>query len=110
MSDIERIASELHAEASIDFFHVCMVAEILREELDLQSQEEIRRCTLDVIGRLMALGVFPGDYDHATTMLFWPGTTAELLQRIESEWIAMGTTPTLEHPICWFGLKRSEPV
>ena len=33
-----------------------------------------------------------------------------LLKRIESEWIAMGTTPTLEHPICWFGLKRSEPV
>ncbi len=110
MLEIERVTSELRAEVEIDFFHVCMIAEILREELGLQSQEEIRRCTLDVIGRLMALGVYPGDYDHATTMLFWPGQPEALLKRIEAEWVAMGTTPTLEHPICWFGLKRSEPV
>jgi len=43
-------------------------------------------------------------------MLFWPGEPEALLKRIEAEWVAMGTTPTLEHPICWFGLKRSEPV
>jgi len=63
-----------------------------------------------VIGRLMALDVYPGDYDHATTMLFWPGEPEALLKRIKAEWIAMGTTPTLEHPICWFGLKPSGPA
>ncbi len=110
MSEIERITSELRAEADRDFLHVCMIAESLREDLDLRSQEEIRRCTLDVIGRLITLDVYPGDYDHATTMLFWQGEPEVLLKRIEAEWIAMGTTPTLEHPICWFGLKRSGPV
>jgi len=54
--------------------------------------------------------VYPGDYDHATTMLFWPGEPEALLKRIKAEWIAMGTTPTLEHPICWFGLKPSGPA
>ncbi len=109
-ADIERTTCELRAEADVDFFDVSLIAESLREDLDLQSQEEIRRCTLDVIGRLMTLDVYPGDYDHATTILFWPGEPEVLLKRIEAEWVAMGTTPTLEHPICWFGLKRSEPV
>jgi len=109
-AEIARITSELRAEIDRDFFDVSFIAESLREDLDLRSQEEIRRCTLDVIGRLMARGVYPGDYDHATTMLFWPGEPEALLKRIEAEWIAMGATPTLERPICWFGLKRSGPV
>ncbi len=97
-ADIERTTCELRAEADIDFFDVSLIAESLREDLDLRTQGEIRRCTLDVIGRLMARGVYPGDYDHATTMRFWPGEPEALLKRIEAEWIAIGTTPTLDHP------------
>ena len=108
MSGIETITTELRAEAEVDFFHVCMVAEILREELDLRTQKEILSCTLDVIRRLMVLGVYPGDYGNATTILFWPGEPDEVLKRIENEWMEMGMTPTLEHPICWFGLKRAD--
>jgi len=110
MSDIERMISEFRAEADIDFLEVPFIAESLREHLCLRGQEEIRRCTLDVIERLMALGVYPGDYDYATTMSFWPGEPGDLLKRIEGEWIAIGKTPTSAEPICWFGLKRSEPV
>lgn len=107
---IERTIQELRDEAEIDFVSLPLIAESVREELDLQSQEEIRRHALDVVQRLTALGVYPGDYDHAVTMSFWSGTEHELVKRIEAEWIAMGTTPTLEHPICWFGLKASKPA
>ena len=108
MSEIQRITNELRAEAEIDFFDVSFIAGSIREDLDVQNQEELRCNTLDVIQRLMALGVYPGDYDYATTMNFWLGEPDILLKRIEAEWIAMGKTPTLEQPVCWFGLKRSE--
>lgn len=107
---IERTTRELRDEAEIDFVSLPLIAESLREDLDLQSQDEIRRHALDVVQRLTTLGVFPSDYGHATTMRFWPGEPDELLRRIEAEWIAMGTTPTLEHPICWFGLKPIKPA
>lgn len=102
---IDRIARELHDEAEIDFISLPLIAESLREDLDLQSQKDIRRHTLDVIERLIARGVHPGDYDYATTLSFWPGEPSEHLRRIETEWIAMGKVPTLAESICWLGLK-----
>ena len=110
MSEIERITRELRAEADVDFVSLDLIAESIREDLDIQNDDEIRSYTLDVIRRLMILGVYPGDYDHATIISFWAGTKDQLVKRIEAEWIAMGTTPTMEHPICWFGLKPSESV
>ena len=107
---IERTVGELRAEADIDFIDLPFIAGSLREDLDLQTQDDIRRHTLEVIRRLMEQNVYPGDYDYAVTMAFWPGEPEVLLKRIESEWIAMGHPPTLEHPICWFGLNRTEPV
>jgi hypothetical protein len=58
-ADVERTTCELRAEADIDFFDVSLIAESLREDLDLRTQGEIRRCTLDVIGRLMARACTP---------------------------------------------------
>lgn len=104
-SEIEQMTRELRDEADIDFVEVPFIAESLREHLGLQSQHDIRRCTLNVIERLMARGVYPGDYDFATTISFWPGEPSEHLQRIEAEWIVMGQTPTSAAPICWLGLK-----
>jgi hypothetical protein len=103
---IERTVEELRVEADVDVIDVSLIAESLREDLDLKTQEEIRRHTLDVIERLITHGVCPGDYDHASTLAFWPGQPSEHLRRIEAEWIALGTTPTLAEPICWLGLKR----
>lgn len=100
--EIECMAQQLRTEADVDFFDISLIAEPLRERLGLQSQDEIRHHTLRVIEKLIALGVRPGNYDYATTISFWPGTPAELLDRIETEWIALGRTPDLGEPICWF--------
>lgn len=105
---IGRTIQEMRAEAEIDFIDVSLIAESIREDLNLKDQRDIRRHTLDVIERLMNQGVHPGDYDQPTTLSFWPGEPDEHLRRIEAEWITMGRTPTLEHPICWFGLKTLE--
>ena len=102
--EVEGMAQQLRAEADIDFFDISLIAEPLRERLGLQSQDDIRHHTLRVIERLIALGVKPGDYDYATTISFWPGTPAELLDRIETEWVALGRTPDLGESICWFSL------
>ena len=102
---IERTARELRNEAELDFIDLPFIAGSLREDLDLKTQEDIRRHTLDVIRRLMERGVYPGDYDHAIDMAFWPCEPSEHLLRIEAEWIAMGQPPTLSDPICWLGLK-----
>ena len=107
---IENTVRELRDEASVDFISLPLIAESLREDLDLQTQKDIRRHAIEVIRRLMQLGICPGDYDLAVTISFWPGSLDELLKRIEAEWIAMGRSPTLEHPICWFGLKHPEPA
>ena len=90
---IEITVRELRDEADIDFVSLPLIAESLREDLDLQSQKDIRRHALDVIERLMARGVYPGDYDHATTLSFWPGEPSEHLRRIETEWDRNGSCP-----------------
>lgn len=105
---IERTAVELRAEADVDFISLPLIAESLREDLGLQSEQDIRRHTLDVIERLMARGVYPGDHDDATILSFWPGKPSEHLRRIETEWIAMGKTPTLAESICWLGLRSKD--
>jgi hypothetical protein len=102
---IERMTRELRDEADIDFIDLPFIAENLREDLDLKTQDEIRRHTLEVVRRLMDRGVYPGDYDHAIHMAFWPGGPSEHLRRIEAEWIAMSKPLTLSDPICWLGLK-----
>ncbi len=102
---VEKTARELRNEADVDFISLPLIAESLREDLDLKSQKDIRRHTLDVIERLMARGVYPGDYDYATKLSFWAGEPSEHLRRIEIEWIAMGKTPTLAESICWLGLR-----
>lgn len=110
---IARIARELRAEADIDFVSLPLIAESLREDLGLKSQEQTRDHTLEVIRRLMERGVFPGDYTlddlvNGNGFQFRSGTPDDLLAWIETEWVAMGHTPTLENPICWFALKPPE--
>lgn len=107
---ISKIVRELRAEADIDFFDVSFIAEGLREDLHLRDQSEIRRHTLEVIRRLMQQGVYPGDYtlsdlEGGSSFQFKAGTPEELLSWIETEWIAMGRTPTFEDPI-WFALRK----
>ena len=109
-TEIERIASELRAEIDRDVFDMSFVAESVREDLNLHDQSDIRFYTLDVIRRLMMRDIYPGDYNYAATISFWPGEPGALLKRIEEEWTAMGKTPTSVEPICWFGLKPSKPA
>ena len=110
MSEIDRITSELRNEADIDFFDISLIAGTVQEDLGLRSEREIRRCTLEVIRGLMARGVYPGDYtmeglQRGEGFQFWSGEPDELLKRIEAEWIALGKTPNLAEPICWFALR-----
>ena len=109
---IERTARELRNEADIDFTSLPFIAGVLREELELKTQEEIRHYSLDVIRRLMERGVYPGDFtlddlESGRGFQFRPGTPTELLSWIEAEWLAMDHAPNFEDPICWFALKRS---
>jgi hypothetical protein len=107
--DLERTVGELLRETDVDFINIPMIAEFVREDLDIETQDDIRRHTLDVVGRLMTRGVYPGEYDHAITLEFWPGEPSDHLRRIKAEWIAIGKTPTLAEPICWLGLKLGPP-
>ena len=110
---IERTVGEIRAEADIDFISLPYIAESLREDLDLTAQDIIRRHTVEVIRRMMERGIYPGDYTlddlvSGRGFQFRPGTPDDLLSWIESEWIALGHTPTLEDPICWFALKPTK--
>lgn len=109
-STIAQTISELRAVADVDFIDMSFIAESLREDLNLQSQDDIRTCSLHAVRCLMRQGVCPGDYDHAAAISFWSGGEDDIVKRIEDKWISMGRTPTLEHPICWFGLKNSHVV
>lgn len=108
MISTEKIVSELRNEADVDFVSIPMIAGTVEEDLALKDPEEVRRWTLAVARGLMTRGVYPGDYDNATKITFWPGTPDEHLKRIETEWVAMGKRPDFDKPICWFGLLRPE--
>ncbi len=108
MRDIAKILAELRDEANIDFIDLPQIASAARYDLSFESEKDIRQCSLEIAKGLMELGVFPGDYDYADQLNFWPGTINDHVMRIEAEWIAMGRTPTLADPICWFGLRSSE--
>ena len=109
---IERTARELRDEADIDFIDLPFIAANLSEDLDIRTQDEIRRHMLDVVRRLMERVVYPGDFtlddlESGRGFQFRSGTPADLLSWIEAEWIAMDRAPNPDDPICGFALKRS---
>ena len=104
---IERTARELRNEAELDFIDLPFIAGSLREDLDLKTQEDIRRHTLDVIRRLMERGVYPGDYDHAIHMVFWPGEPSEHLRRIGPD-RGRGSQWASPHPVRPYLLARPQ--
>ncbi len=95
-------------EANVDVTGLCHIASSVENDLGINNQDDIRNHTLQIVRGLVARSVLPGDYnygDHPDQIEFWPGTPDELLKRIETEWIALGKTPTLAEPICWFALR-----
>ena len=108
MSLIEKIASELRDEANVDFLSLPFIIGSAQEEMHLRGDDEIRLTVLEIVKRLMQSNIYPGDYDYATHILFWPGTPGEILSRIEDEWTSFGTMPDEERPICWFALRPAQ--
>ena len=108
MTYIETAISEFRNEADRDFISLCHIASDVEYDLAVTDQQEIRDKSLQIVRGLMERGVYPGDYDYATHIDFWLGTPDELLKRIETEWIALGKTPTLAEPICWLALRPAQ--
>ena len=109
MTYIETAISEFRNEADRDFISLCLIAGDVEYDLAVTDQQDIRDKSLQIIRGLMDRDVYPGDYmiERLKTagFFFWIGTPDQLLKRIETEWIALGKSPTLAKPICWFALR-----
>ena len=100
MSRIDWLADDYYAESGADYVGLWEIAQDMREDASLTDQSQRIAATLAVVGRLMARGVWPGDYTQAG-FAFWPLDAAAAEARIRREWAALGHDPDLAEPICW---------
>jgi hypothetical protein len=100
--NVDDIVSGYFEEAEVDYVGLWQIAQASREELGAGNTDDARRLSLEIVRRLYAKGLRPGDY-WGGAFDYWPDEGCQAaLDRIEREWIKAGADPDLAEPICWF--------
>jgi hypothetical protein len=102
MEQISKIAEDCVRESAEDYVGLWQIATRIRREFGSLNNKQVKRRSLDVVRRILELGLRPGDYLKAG-FKFWDHDNDEtILARIEQEWDPENGDPTLAKPICWF--------
>jgi hypothetical protein len=102
--DMSELIEDFMKESNADYVGLWEIASAARGDLGAKTTEETRMFGLEIVRRLYARGLRPGDYYLGTRFDYWADDGCQAaLDRIEREWIALGHDPTLGDPICWFG-------
>jgi hypothetical protein len=102
MERLANIAEGCLRESADDYIGLWQIATRVRREFGPLTNEQVRRCSLDVVRRILELGLRPGHYRN-TGFHFWDEQEAKaVIGRIEREWDVERGDPNLAHPICWF--------
>jgi hypothetical protein len=104
---INDIAGEFLKEAAHDYIGLWAVSDVVRWDLKLSDNAEVKARTLDVVRILMDRGLWPGDY-LKSGFHFWDEPSAEAaIARIDREWDPKLGDPPLGESICWFGTRSA---
>ena len=102
MPDLNEIVDGYIQESEVDYVALPQLATAARRWLGAKNNEEARKLSLEIVGRLYERGLRPGDY-WGGDFAYWPDEGLRpALDRIEREWVAAGADPNLAEPICWF--------
>lgn len=108
MKSINEVVDGFLRESVEDYIGLWAIAPAVRRDLALESNEEVKARTLDVVRILLGHGLFAGDYDYGVAFHPWEGfDTDSTIARIDKEWDASRGDPTLPESICWFDAKRT---
>lgn len=107
MEKIIKIARDCLRELADDYIGLWQIATRTRREFGPITNEQVKKYSLDVVRRIIADGLFPGDY-LKTGFNFWAeDDVGAIIARIQREWDAGHGDPTLANPICWFAPEPS---
>jgi hypothetical protein len=108
MRTIDQIIDEFIRVAADDYIGLWMIAPLVRRDLGLSSNADVKARTLDVVRGLLEHGLWPGDFDYGKSKIyFWDEPdAAACLARIDREWDATKGDPPLPESICWFDFKK----
>jgi hypothetical protein len=94
-------------EAAIDFVGLWQIVSATRQWLNTNTDEQVKRLSLEIAKRLYDHGLRPGNYHLGTRLQYWPDDGPQaMLARIDREWDKNREDPNLAEPICWFGLPK----
>ena len=107
MWTIETIVEDFLTEAQEDWIGLWAIVGAVRDRLDLESNEEVKARTLDVVRGLLDRGLWPGNFDNDKKFCQWDlPDAAACLARIDSEWdVTKGDAVALESS-CWYEWKN----
>jgi hypothetical protein len=106
VDQVAEIAERYIHEAAIDYVGLWQISTMVRRHCRTNSNEEVKRLSLDVVWLIVDGGRHPGDYLR-TGFHFWPeADTEQIIARIDREWNPARADPTLADPICWFALRN----
>ena len=106
MKTINEYVEDITRSITQDYEGLWQVASFFRDRLKIQSDAEVKEKSFEVIRKLMARNIMPGNLAAKGGFTFWQGTPEELLARIDAEWPKTGI-PRLSYTECWFALKKA---
>jgi hypothetical protein len=106
MRTIDELVQNYINHAKDDYFGLWVIADRLKQNEGVQSDEEVKEKTLLIAQKLMQANVLPGVLADKGSFNFWSTSPADSLVRMAIEWPQTGI-PTLASGNCWFALKKS---
>lgn len=107
MDKKEELRVEVLRFCHVDWAGLWVLASLAEEILGIEDEVGLRRESLAMVRELLTAGLVQvGDVDWERGVFEpWPLSAAECVSRIEREWSALGSVPSLSE-ICWLSATR----
>jgi hypothetical protein len=102
---VARLSAGYCADKGNDHSDLGSIAAGLRYGCGIESNEEVKRLTLEVVRAIVNCGLRVGTFRSYgdTDLIPWTEQNADaVVARIDREWDPKRGDPTLKDPICWF--------
>lgn len=106
MNLTSNIVADYAREAEVDYVGLWQIVGRVKYDLGQPDAETLRTAVYEVVRGLLDKKLRPGDLLPSGFRPWPPMSADETIARIDREWQAQGTDPTLADPICWFRLER----
>lgn len=106
MNLTSNIVADYAREAEVDYVGLWQIVGRVKYDLGQPGAGVLRAAVREIVCGLLDKKLRPGDLLPSGFRPWPPMSADETIDRIDREWQAQGTVPTLADPICWFRLER----